>query len=267
MTHLVGVAAGQGYQPSIARIRDYWLGGVHHCERDRVAADRILVCAPQLPYLVRAQRALLGRMVRYLIGQGVCQFLDLDSGVPTRGHVHEVARPLLPDARVVYIDTDPRLVQDGQNLLERNEHATYLHADARCPEQVLEHPQLRRLIDLSEPVAMIMIDTLLHVPDEDNPAALITAYTTAVCSGSYLGLAQFSQTPELLHGIALFTQMYGKPPPIPLREPDQLAQLFIGMDIVEPGIVPLPLWHPHPGEDTDPNPERMRVYAGLGRKR
>lgn len=251
-----------------ARIRDYWLGGCHHNERDRVAADRFLVCAPQLPYLVRQHRTMQQRMVRYLIEQGVCQFVSLDSGVPSMGHIHEVAQTLRPGSRVVYVDSDPMIVRDGQNLVEGNDHVAYLHADVRCVEHVLDHPDLRALITLREPVALMMIDTLLHVPDQDDPAALIAGYVDAVCPGSYLGLSQISQTQHLLDGLALFTQMFGTPPEISLREPEQLAHFFsvTGLDLVEPGIVPLPLWHPDPGEDSTPNPERIRVYTGLGRK-
>lgn len=251
-----------GYRPSIARIRDCWLGGTHHGERDGLAAERILVCAPQLPYLVHQQRAMQQRMVRYLIAKGVRQFLDLDAGVPAGGGVHEVAMSLLPDARVVYADADPLIVRDGRELLAGAEHVGYLHAEAGRADQVLAAPELCRLIDLDEPVAVMMIDTLLHVPDENDPAGLVAGYTGAVCSGSYLGLSQFSQTPELVNGLALFTQMYAKPPPIPLREPEQFARLFAGLELVQPGIVPVALWHPELGEEPASDPERIRVYAG-----
>jgi hypothetical protein len=108
MTFPIEAVGGQeDHQVSIARIRDYWLGGCHHSERDRIAADRILVCAPQLPYLVRQKRAMQQRMVWYLIKRGICQFLGLYSGVPTMGHVHEVAHALRSDTRVVYVDKDP----------------------------------------------------------------------------------------------------------------------------------------------------------------
>lgn len=136
----------------------------------------------------------------------------------------------------------------------------------RRGEHVLNHPDLRGLINLREPVAIMMIDTLLHVPDQDNPAALIAAYADAVCPGSFLGLAQFTRHQHLLDGLSLFAQMYGSRPPIPLREPEQFARFFAGLEIVEPGIVPMPLWNPDPGEDIIPNPERIPVYAGLGRK-
>jgi hypothetical protein len=242
------------------------LGGSHHSERDRAAADRILVVAPQLPYQVRQKRLMQQRMVRYLIRHGVHQFLNFDAGVPTMGHIHEVAQPLLSSTRVVYLDNDPVIVQIGQNLLDGDEHTAYLHADVRCSGHVLNHPDLRRLINLREPVAVMMLDTLLHVPNQDDPATLITPYTDAVCPGSYLALSQFSQTQHMRDGLTLFTQMYGEPPAIPFREPEQLAHLFAGLDVVEPGIVPVPLWHPDPGEDIDPNAERIRVYVGLGRK-
>jgi hypothetical protein len=257
---------GLGYEPGLARLRDYWLGGSHHSERDRVGADRILVVAPQLPYLVRQKRMMQQRMVRYLIKHGVSQFLCFDAGVPTRGHIHEVAQPILPGARVVYADNDPSIVEIGRNLLEGDEHTAYLHADVRCAGHVLNHPDLRELINLREPVAIMMIDTLLKVPDREDPAVLINPYTSAACPGSYLALSQFSQTQHVLDGLTLFSQLYGEPPAIPLREPEELARLFAGLVIVKPGIVPVPLWHPDPDQDVTANPERIRVYAALGRK-
>jgi hypothetical protein len=207
-------------------------------------------------------------MVRYLIKHGISQFLSFDAGVPTRGHIHEVAHPLLPDARVVYLDNDPLIAEIGQELLDGNEHATYLHADTRAAADVLNHPDLRRLINLANPVAIMMLDTLQYVPDRDTPATLIAPYTDAVPSHSYLALSQFSQTQHMLDGLTLFSQMYGQPPAIPFREPEQLAHLFaeLNFDLVEPGIVPLPLWHPDPDQDITTNPERIRVYAGLGQK-
>jgi hypothetical protein len=256
---------GLGYGPGLARLWDCWLDGSHHSERDCAVADRILVCAPQMPYLVRQRRMLLQRMVRYLIEHGVGQFLSFDAGVPTRGHVHEVAQPLLSDARVVYLDSDPSVVQLGQNLLERNDHAAYLHLDTRCAEHVLNLPDLRRLINLREPVAIIMLDTLQYVPAREDPAALITPYIDAMCSGSYLALSQFSPTQHMLEGLALFAQIYGHAPAIPFREPDQLAPLFADLDIVEPGVVPAPFWRPDPDEKITSDHERLPLHAALGR--
>ena len=255
-----------GYGPGLARLRDCWLGGHHHSERDRAVADRILVCAPQMPYLVRQRRMLQQRMVRYLIKHGVGQFIGFDAGVPTKGHIHEVAQPLLSDARVVYLDNDPSIVRIGQDLLEGNEHTAYLHSETRCAGHVLDLPDLCRLIDLREPVAVIMLDTLQYVPAQEDPATLITPYTSAVCSGSYLALSQFIPTQHMLEGLALYSQFYGQAPAIPFREPEQLARLFADFDIVEPGIVPVPLWHPDPDENITADHERIPLSAGLARK-
>lgn len=268
MTLPVEAAGGAGLDPpSIARIRDHWLGGSHHREVDRKFADQILVCAPQLPYLVRCQRAMVRRMVQYLVESGVRQFLDLGSGVPTEGYVHEVAQDAEPESRVVYVDIDPGIVHDGRELLADHDNVTFLQADIRQPDQVLESPELHRLLDLSEPVAVLMTETLLHIPDSDNPAAVVAAYKDAICSGSYLGLSHFSENELLLSGLTLFSRMFGLPPAVTLREPEQLAGFFTGLDLVEPGIVPVPLWRPVAGEETDRNPELAGVYVGLGRKR
>ncbi|HEV2781779.1 MAG TPA: SAM-dependent methyltransferase [Actinophytocola sp.] len=251
---------------NIARIRDYWLGGVHHAELDRKYADHIMVCAPQVPYLVREQRAMVRRMVRYLVQCGVRQFLDLGSGVPTMGYVHEVAQAADPQSRVLYVDIDPHLVRDGQELLRDNENADYLEADIRRVDDVLGAPRLRELLDLSRPVAVLMIETLLHIPDTEEPAAMVAGYVDALCSGSYLGISHFSATTELMNGFMLFAQMFGVPPVVTLREPEQVAEFFTGLELVPPGLVPLPLWRPDPGDDPQRNADRVRVPTGLARK-
>jgi SAM-dependent methyltransferase len=248
---------------NIARIRDYWLGGVHHTELDRKYADHIMVCAPQVPYLVREQRAMVRRMVRYLLECGVRQFLDLGSGVPTMSYVHEVAQAADPRARVVYVDIDPIVVRDGRELLRGNENAAYLEADVRRVDEVLARSHL---LDLGRPVAVLMIETLLHIPDSDEPGAVVAGYVDALCPGSYLGISHFSATTELMNGFMLFAQMFGVPPVVTLREPEQVAEYFAGLELVAPGIVPLPLWRPDPGEDIQRNADRVRVPTGLGRK-
>lgn len=267
MVFPVGAAREKGTdQPSIARIRDYWLGGLHHSETDRRLADHIMICAPWLPFVVRRQRAMMHRMVRYLVEHGVRQFLDLGSGVPTECYVHEVAQDIAPESRVLYVDIDPDIVYDGRALLADNANAAILQADIRQPNQVWESRELQRLLDPSEPIAVLMIETLLHIPDSDNPAAMVAAYRDTMCSGSYLGLSHFSENEELLAGLTLFSRMFGAPPQVTLRAPEQLAEFFIGLDLVEPGVVPALLWRPPTGEDTDRNPEQAGVYAGLGRK-
>jgi hypothetical protein len=262
----IEAADNRGVTLNIARIRDYWLGGAHHTEADRLYAEHILVCAPQVPYLVREQRAMLRRMVRYLVEHGVRQFLDLGSGVPTVDSVHEVAQAIDPRSRVVYVDNDPFVVRDGRELLSGNENAAFVEADIRDVDEVLGTPRLRELIDLSRPVAVLLIETLLHIPETDDPAAMIAGYKRAMASGSYLGISHFSVTEELTNGFALFAKMFGAFPEITLREPEQVQEYFAGLELVEPGVVPLPLWRPDPEEGRDRNADRVRVPTGLGRK-
>src|SRR4051812_43148436 len=152
---------------SIARVNDVWLDGVHHDHRDTAYADSISLCAPHIPYLVRASRALTGRIVRYLIDKGVRQFLDLGSGIPTVGHVHEVAQAADPRSRVVYVDIDPSVVAVGRKVLVGKDGVDFLQADIRQVDSVLGAPELRRLIDLDEPVGLLVIETLLYLPDAE----------------------------------------------------------------------------------------------------
>jgi hypothetical protein len=253
-------------QPNISRIRDYWLDGAHHSEIDRDFGDRIAVCAPHLPYLVRIQRALTRRLVHYAIENGVRQFLDLGSGVPAGDNVHEVAQEIDPTCRVVYVDLDPGITQEGRSLLAGNVRSAYLQADIRKPAQILEAAELRALLDLAEPVAVLMIETLLHIPDSDDPVAMVTAYTESLCSGSLLAIAHFSPSDELTTGLGMFDRMFGAPPSVNLRDPDQLESFFTGLELVAPGIVPAPLWHPASDDDIARNPELAQVHVGLGRK-
>lgn len=248
-------------------MRDYWLGGHHHSESDREFADRTAVVAPHLPYVVRAERVLLGRMVRYLVGQGVRQFLDLGSGVPTFGHVHEVAQGIDPAARVVYVDTDPHVVADSRQVLAGNRQVALVDADIREPSQVLNAPEARRLLDLDEPMAVLMISTLQHIPDSDDPMRLVTAYREAICSGSYLAVSHFGPDENLEAGTKLFDQMHlGERPQVSLRDQYSVAVLLADLDLVSPGIVPIVLWRPDSDDDLGRNPERLPIYAGVGRK-
>jgi hypothetical protein len=254
-------------KPNLARVRDYWLGGKYHTEADRRFADHAAACAPHIPYQVRAQRALLGRMVRYLIAQGVRQFLDLGSGIPTAGHIHEIAQDSDPAARVVYVDIDLDVAADSDPLLAGHDNAALVQADLRHPDQVLRAPQCRRLLDLSEPLAVLAIATLQHIPDSDDPAGIITAYKNLMCTGSYLAISHYGPDPQLHAGYTMFDQMnLGQRPTVSLRDHTSLAIFFTGLDLIDPGITPIVLWRPDPDDDLGQNPERLSVYAGLGRK-
>jgi hypothetical protein len=260
-----GVSIVRGF----AAVRDHWLGGTHNSPADRELAEQIMVCIPYLPYIVRSQRAFLRRVAQYLVEKGVRQFLDLGSGLPTAGNLHEVVQETDPDGRVVYTDIDPVVVSEGRAMIADSANTAFIHADFRQPEAMLAAPELRALLDMDEPVAVFMIDVLHHIPDSDNPAAVVAAYVDAVSPDSYVALSHLSQDEVLSEGLAMFRRMYDTPPPeVNLRGAEQIADLLAGLDVVAPGVARLPLWHsaPHTDGEIDLNPEIFPGYAALGRK-
>lgn len=263
------VKSGVPLVPNFAAVRDHWLGGSHSTPADRELAEQIMVCIPYLPYVVRSQRAFLRRAAQYLVETGVRQFVDLGSGLPTAGNVHEVVQKLAPEGRVVYVDSDPVVVSEGRAMIADSVNTAFVCADFLRPEAVLAAPELRALLDLDEPVAVFMIDVLHHISDSDNPAAVIAAYVDMMCPDSHVALSHLSQDEALIDGLAMFRRMYDTPPPtVHLRNSQQIADLLAGLDLVEPGIVPLPLWHhaPHADSDLDRKPDIFPGYAALGRK-
>lgn len=250
--------------PSLARIRDYWLDGSHHTEADRDLAGQFIVCVPHMPFLVRAHRELLRRMVSYLVEAGVRQFLDLGTGLPTAGNVHSVAQAIEPDCRVLYVDIAPDVVAEGRELLSGNPNTDYVCADLLSPEQVLSAPERVRLINLDEPVAVLVFDMLHHIPDSERPRELLATYMAAASDGSYLGLSHLGEDQATIYGSSIFTSLYGPIPELNFREPKDLYPFFEDLPLEEPGVVPVPLWRPD--EDPGPYPENFHGYAALGRK-
>jgi hypothetical protein len=263
-----GASGGDGLPEwTTAGIRDNWLGGEYHTEADREVAERILVGAPYLPYMVRVYRALLGRVVRYLVGVGVRQFLDLGSGLPTAGNVHDVAQAIDPRCRVVYADVSPSIVVEGRTVLAGNDSTAMVCADLRQPELVLDAAQRTGLLDLGAPVAVLLTDVLHHIPDTDDPALFMQTYVDAVCPGSYVAVAHTSDGEALVDGLAMFHRLYQIPvPPMTFRKLTQMDNFSKGLDLVEPGVVPIPLWRPEQDEDVGRDPEYFPAWCGLGRK-
>src|SRR5690606_34819372 len=159
--------------PSVSRIYDYYLGGSHNFEVDRQAARKAMEFMPGLPKIMQANRAFMRRAVRYAAGEGITQFLDIGSGIPTFGNVHEVAQEADPRARVMYVDHDPVAVAHSQAVLEGNDHADILAADLRKPREILESPGVHRLIDLNRPVALLLVAILHFVEDADDPYSAV----------------------------------------------------------------------------------------------
>lgn len=253
-------------QPSPARIYDFWLGGSQNFEADREAGRRAAEAMPTLVGAIRANRAFLGRVVRHLAGTlGVTQFLDLGSGVPTVGNVHEVAMEINPDARVVYVDVDQVAIAHSRMLLANVPNAVAILADLRRPDKVLAHPLLRQTLDLAKPVAVLMNAVLHFVPDADEPAGLVAAYVDAVAPGSYLALSHAA--PDLEHPGEQQQMLddYQARTRVPFinREPEIIADWLTGLEIQPPGLVTVDQWQPEPKAAETPI---LRTYGVLARK-
>ncbi|GAA4685274.1 SAM-dependent methyltransferase [Phytohabitans rumicis] len=249
-------------RPSTARIYDYMLGGLHNFAIDRQMAEQVLAVAPQLRISAHANRGFLRRAVKFLAAAGIRQFLDLGSGIPTVGNVHEAAHRVAPDARVVYLDADPVAVAHSRALVEDDERVTVLQADIRDTDAILANPRLNATLDLSQPVAVLIVAVLHFVPDADDPAALVGRLRDAVVPGSYLAISQVgAPTRALTPQEQAVADMYTRANPVALRTGEQVARFFAGLELVEPGLVDPARWHAD--EDVD---ELMPSYAGVGRK-
>ncbi|MFD7480547.1 SAM-dependent methyltransferase [Streptomyces sp. NPDC059837] len=261
----------QGIDPdkaSVARMYDAMLGGQHNFPIDREALAAFTAIDPQVRTLARANRAFLGRAVRFLIEAGVRQFIDLGSGIPTQGNVHEVAQAVCPEARVVYVDSDPVAVAHSTALLADNPGADIVDADIRRPADILSSPQVGKLIDFEQPVAVLMITILHFITPEENPAGIVAAFRDALPEGSWLALthATNQDRPDTAAAVG---QLYRSKAtsPVTARSRSEIRDLFDGFDLVEPGLVYVPLWRPDPDDHIPANPWEYWVYAGVGRKR
>lgn len=253
-------------RPSAARIYDYYLGGSHNFAVDREFAERAMALWPQLPEIMRENRAFLGRAVRFLSGHGVTQFLDLGSGIPTVGNVHEVAQSENADARVVYIDSDPVAATLSRTLLGGAPNTGIVQADLRDVESVLAAVETRRLLDLSAPVAVLMIAVLHFVPDADDPAGIIDRYRAATARGSYLAVSHATREGDPGQAdphVALYAQTGT---PMTMRSRAEIAAILGEFAPVDPGIVYLPQWRPHPRSRSVSDPQRFSGYAVVGRR-
>lgn len=250
--------------PSGARVYDYFLGGAHNFAVDRQLADAIASMTPNIGDTMRANRAFLRRVVRFLVGQGVTQFLDIGSGIPTVGNVHEVAQSIDPSVRVVYVDVDPIAVSHSRAILGDNPNTTVVAADAREVDRILADPETTRLLDLDQPVAVLLLGVLHFIPDD--PARIVARLRDAVAPGSFVALVNVThedQPPEVIEGQKLSARTGT---PIFLRSREELMAQLEGWSLVDPGLVHIPAWRPDSPLDVDDHPERFGALAGVGRK-
>ena len=251
-------------RPNPARMYDYFLGGFHNFEADREAAEAAEAAFPGVRAASRANRDFLRRAVRFMAGNGIDQFLDLGSGVPTAGNVHEIAQEANPAAHIVYVDAEPVAVHASQSLLAGNPGADIVHADIRHAEAVLTAPAVGALLDLTRPVGLIMAAVLPYIPDSDDPDALVARYRQALPSGSYLTISHGSmedyKPDETDH---VYDVYKASTSPITSRSRARIASWFDGLELVEPGVVVVNEWRPDSGEE----PVRLRLphYGGVAR--
>jgi hypothetical protein len=255
-------------RPSAARMYDYFLGGHHNFEMDRRVAEQATAIWPDMPLVLRSNRAFLRRAVRFLVARGIDQFLDLGSGIPTVGNVHEVAQQANPAARVMYVDIDPVAVAQSRGLLRENSRATIIQADACQPEQILDHPEVARLLDLRRPLGVLIVALFHFVRDDAQAYGAVRTLRDAMVPGSYLALSHASDDGIPREMRDQVKQIYeNTPTPVQLRSRAGIARFFDGFELVEPGLVYMPLWRPEGPDDLLlDEPERCAAYAGVGRK-
>jgi hypothetical protein len=257
-------------QPHPARVYDYLLGGKDNFAADRAAAEAGLQANPNSRIPPRENRAFLGRVVRYLADEaGISQFLDIGTGIPTSPNVHEVAQDIEPRARIVYVDNDPIVLTQARALLTTGPQGrtAYIDADLRDIDAILGSADLRRTLDLGQPVGLLLIAVLHFIPDEDDPWALASRLLAALPSGSYLALSHLTGDfdPEAWAGVVAVYRRSGVTMQV-RRKPD-IDRFFAGLDLIDPGVVSLPHWRPAPSDvGRPPSDAAVSVYGGVARK-
>lgn len=225
-----------------ARVYDYVLGGKDNYPADREVAEQALAIAPSLGDEVRANRAWLRRAVTYAAEQGIDQILDIGTGIPTVGPTHQVAQRVQPDVRVVYVDNDPIVLAHSRALLVDDHRTTVMQADVREPDSVLA--RARTHLDFDRPILLMFVGLWYFVPDEDDPAGLIARYRDALAPGSMLLITHVLDSPEIMQVKKIYKTSSGVHP----RSREDIARLFHGWDLIDPGLVPLHQWRPEGGE-------------------
>lgn len=251
---------------SAARMYDYFLGGRHNFEVDRVRAEQVLAVAPMARVFPPQNRAFLRRAVNYMLGKGIRQFLDLGSGIPAVGSVHEIAQAGDPNCRVVYVDNEPVAVAHSELILDGNDNAAVIQADLTEPDQVLQHPVARNILSFEEPIGLLMCAVLHFVSDETNPARVVARYHDAMPAGSYLALSHGTSAdyPEQLSEVvAIYEETQNK---IYYRTRAEVTAMVAGFEyLVWPGVVYMPEWRQDHGSEAV-DPAEAIAYAVMGYK-
>ena len=251
-----------------ARVYDYWLGGKDNFPADRALAEMMIQAIPNMRGLAAANRSFLRRAVRYLaVEAGVRQFLDIGTGIPTSPNVHEVAQEAAPDARVVYVDNDPIVLAHARALLTSQAagETAFIMADLREPKSILDHPTLAATLDLSQPVAVMLVAVLMYFRDTDdpNPFEMVATVMEPMPSGSYLAVTH--PTPDFNPEETARAVAAAEAAGITLvpRGQAEIARFFSGLDVVDPGVTPVLSWRP---DEPPADPRSAYYWAGIARK-
>jgi SAM-dependent methyltransferase len=252
---------------NVARVYDYWLGGSHNFLADQDVARAIVAVEPNARAGARANRAFLGRAVRFLAAAGIGQFLDIGSGIPTAGNVHEVAQRADPDARVAYVEIDPVAIAHSKAILAGNENAAIIEGDLRDPEKILGDPAARRLIDFGQPAGLLLVMVLHFIADAEDPWRIVATLRDALAPGSYLVLAHATnesrpaaaQAAETVYNRSVSTEIH-------MRSRADILRFFDGFELLDPGLVYIPQWRPDSPADLPGDPSEFWVLVGVARK-
>lgn len=254
-----------------ARIYDYFLGGIHNFAADREAAQAIISMFPITPVVAKTNRAFLRRSVRYLTGQGIKQFLDIGSGIPTVGNVHEVARESTPDGRVVYVDIDPVAVAESMDILDADANAIAVRGDVRDPQAILGHPRVKGFLDFDRPIALLLVAVMHFVPDDAEAYDAVGQLLAALAPGSHLVMSHGLQVPpenvdrsDLLAMHDVYKRQTTSL--LKLRTREEFTRFFDGTRLIDPGVVWVPEWRPADGDPDDfaDDPSGCSVLAAAG---
>ncbi|MFJ6673744.1 SAM-dependent methyltransferase [Actinosynnema sp. NPDC091369] len=255
--------------PSVARTYDYLLGGAHNLAVDRAMGEAMLQVLPGARDLVRLNRSFLRRAVTHLAERGVRQFLDIGSGIPTAGAVHEIAQEVAPGCRVVYVDKDPVATAHGRLLLADDPDCTAVQADLREPDDVLSRPEVSRLLDFDEPVGLLLLLVVHFVRPEGEPGRLLARYRDRLAPGSFVVIshATADDRADTMRRAADTVRESRSKDNLVYRTRAEVTELFDGYELVPPGVVGHALWHPGgAGDIADQAEDNTQVWAGVGRK-
>lgn len=253
--------------PNPARVYDYWLDGDHNFEADRELGRKVLQIMPGVRDAARLNRAFLRRAALFMVESGVRQFLDIGSGIPTVGNLHEIVQSVDPECRVVYVDKDPVAVLHSRLLLQDNPRCVTIQADLRDDAAILGSEEVRDLLDLDQPIGVFMLLLLHFVPDSWDPAGIVARYQAGIASGSYLAVSHVaadSEAPRLPEAVEEYLSTQNRPYP---RTHAEISRFFTGFEFVDPGLVGCAMWRPESVGDMSDSPEINALpYAGVGRK-